>query len=188
MRWENLPKNLTNSQFQRLRGVKRSTFEKMCFVIKATKEQRRKYANCGKVPKLCVEDQLLMMLMCNRECRTFMHIAADYLISESQCWRIVKDIEDILIQIKAFSLSGKKGLTKSTVRWKVVLIDVRESPIELKKRVDVTPGKRIKHTHKTQLVVGKDRKIICFQKEKGHKHDFRVFKESYVHIHPDKRT
>jgi Helix-turn-helix of DDE superfamily endonuclease len=144
MRWKNLPSNLSNGQFQRLTGVKRSTFEKMCFVIKATKEQRRKHANRGKVPKLCVEDQLLMMLMYNREYRTFMHIAADYLISESQCWRIVKDIEDILIQSKAFSLPGKKELTKSTVRWEVVLIDVGESPIERPKKnsAPITQGKR----------------------------------------------
>ena len=114
MRWKNLPKGLSNGQFQRLTGVKRSTFEKMCFVIKAAREQRRKHPNRGKAPELCVEDQLLMMLMYNREYRTFMHIAVNYAISESQCWRIVKDIEDILIQSKAFSLPGKKELTKST--------------------------------------------------------------------------
>ena len=45
-------------------------------------------------------------------------------------------------------------------------------------------GKKKKHTHKTQLVVGKDGKIICVQIDKGRKHDFRVFKESKVHIHP----
>jgi phosphoenolpyruvate carboxylase len=37
-------------------------------------------------------------------------------------------------------------------------------------------------------VVGKDGKIICVQIDKGRKHDFRVFKESDVHIHPDIRT
>jgi phosphoenolpyruvate carboxylase len=36
--------------------------------------------------------------------------------------------------------------------------------------------------------VGKDGTIICVQIEKGRKHDFRVFKESGVHIHPDQRT
>ena len=144
LRWKNLPTGLSNGQFQRLTGVKRSTFEKMCFVIKATREQRRKHPNRGKEPKLCVEDQLLMMLMYNREYRTFMHIAADYGISESQCWRIVKDIEDILIQSKAFSLPGKKELTKSTVRWEVVLIDVGESPVERPKKNSgsITQAKR----------------------------------------------
>jgi Helix-turn-helix of DDE superfamily endonuclease len=66
--------------------------------------------------ELCVEDQLLTMLMYNREYRTFMHIAADYGISEAQCWRIIPDIENILIQSNAFSLPGKKALTKSTVK------------------------------------------------------------------------
>jgi DDE superfamily endonuclease len=34
-------------------------------------------------------------------------------------------------------------------------------------------------------VVGKDGKIICVQTAKGRKHDFRIFKESNVHIHPE---
>ncbi len=36
--------------------------------------------------------------------------------------------------------------------------------------------------------MGKDGKIICVQIEKGRKHDFRVFKESGVHIRPAIRT
>ena len=134
MLWKNLPPKISNGQFQRLTGVKRSTFEKMCFIIKAVKQQRRKHPRRGKEPKLCNENQLLMMLMYNREYRTFMHIAADYGVSESQCWRIVKDIEDILIQSNALRLPGRKELTKSNVRWSVVLVDVAESPIERPKK------------------------------------------------------
>ena len=37
-------------------------------------------------------------------------------------------------------------------------------------------------------MVGKDGRIICIQTDKGRKHDFRVFKESKVHIHPATRT
>jgi hypothetical protein len=33
-------------------------------------------------------------------------------------------------------------------------------------------------------VVAKDGSIICVQIDKGRKHDFRIFKESKVHIHP----
>ena len=54
-----------------------------------------------------------MMLMYHREYRTLLHIAADYGISEAQCWRIVTDLEDILIQSQAFRLPGKKALTKA---------------------------------------------------------------------------
>ena len=134
MIWKKLPPKLSNGQFQRLTGVKRGTFDKMCFLIKTVKEQRRKHPNRGKEPKLSIEDQLLMMLMYNREYRTFMHIATDYGISESQCWRIVTDLENILIQSNAFRLPGKKALTKANVKWSVVLVDVGESPIERPKK------------------------------------------------------
>ena len=144
MKWKNLPSKISNGQFQRLTGVKRRTFEKMCFIINAVKEQRRKHPNRGKEPKLCNEDQLLMLLMYNREYRTYMHIAADYGISESQCWRIVTDLENILIQSNAFRLPGKKALTKSNIKWSVVLVDVGESPVERPKKNSgrIIQGKR----------------------------------------------
>lgn len=134
MRWKKIQSKLSNGQFQRLTGVKRSTFDKMCFIIKTTKAQRRKHLNRGKEPKHCVEDQLLMMLTYNREYRTFLHIAADYGISESQCWRIINDIENILIQSNSFSLPGKKALIKSNIKWSVVLVDVGESTVERPKK------------------------------------------------------
>lgn len=134
MLWKTLPANISGSQFKRLTGVKRNTFEKMCFIVSTVKQQRRKHPKRGKEPSLCVEDQLLLMLMYNREYRTYLHIAADYGISESQCWRIVNDLQDILIQSKAFSLPGKKALVKSNIKWSVVLVDVGESPVERPKK------------------------------------------------------
>lgn len=134
MLWKNIPETITNKQFRRLTGVKRSTFGKMCFIIKTVKTQRRKHPNRGSESKLCVEDQLLMMLMYYREYRTFLHIGTDYGISESQCWRIVTDLENILIQSNAFCLPGKKALTKSNIKWSLVLVDVGESPVERPKK------------------------------------------------------
>ena len=134
MLWKKIPPTIPGKQFQRLTGVRRSTFEKMCFIIKTVKEQRRKHPNRGQQARLSIEDQLLMMLMYNREYRTFLRIAADYGISESQCCRIVTDLENILIQSNAFKLPGKKALTKSNVKWSVVVVDVGESPIERPKK------------------------------------------------------
>src|SRR3954468_20864507 len=144
MFWKDLSVIKSKSQFQRLTGVKPSTFEKMLFIVKTVKEQRRKHPNRGKVAKLSNEDQLLMMLMYHREYRSFLHIAADYGISEAQCWRIVTDLEDILIQSQAFRLPGKKALTKDSVKWSVVLVDVAETPVERpqKNSVSITPAKR----------------------------------------------
>src|SRR5436305_9819562 len=105
----------------------------MCFIVKTVKQQRRKHPNRGKVPKLSIEDQLLMMLMYHREYRTLLHIAADYGISEARCWRIVTDLEDIL-QSQALRLPGNKALTKDNVKWSVVLVDVAESPVERPKK------------------------------------------------------
>lgn len=134
MLWKKIPQNISGNQFQRLIGVKKSTFEKMCFIVKAVKEQRRKHPKRGKQARLGIEDQLLMMLMYHREYRTFLHIAMDYGISESQCHRIITDLENILIQSRAFKLPGKKALTKSDAKWSVVVIDVGESPVERPKK------------------------------------------------------
>ncbi len=144
MLWKQLSAIKSKSQFQRLTGVKPGTFEKMLFIIKTVKEQRRKHPNRGKAPKLSIEDQLLMMLMYHREYRTFLHIAADWGISEAQCWPIVTDLEDMLIQSQAFPLPGKKALTKATVKYSVVLVDVGESPVERPKKNNgsITPAKR----------------------------------------------
>lgn len=129
-----MPSTISGSQFKRLTGVKRSTFDKMCFTVTTVKQQRRKHPHRGREPLHCVEDQLLMMLMYNREYRTYLHIATDYGISESQCWRIIDDLQNILIQSKAFSLPGKKALVNSNIKWSVVLIDVGESPVERPKK------------------------------------------------------
>ena len=144
MLWKDLSTLKSKSQFRRLTGVKPGVFEKMCFIVKTVKEQRRKHPNRGKVSKLSIEDQLLMMLMYHREYRTLLHIAADYRISEAQCWRIVTDLENILIQSQAFCLPGKKALTKGSVKWSVVLVDVGESPVERPKKNSgsITPAKR----------------------------------------------
>ena len=144
MLWKQLSAIKSKSQFQRLTGVKPGTFEKMLFIIKTVKEQRRKHPNRGKASKLSIEDQLLMMLMYHREYRTFLHIAGDYGISEAQCWPIVTDLEEMLIQSQAFRLPGKKALTKATVKWSVVLVDVGESPVERPKKnnASITPAKR----------------------------------------------
>src|SRR4051794_2276741 len=134
MFWNQLSAIKSKSQFKRLTGVKPGVFEKMLFIVKAVKQQRRKHPKRGKVAKLSIEDQLLMMLMYHREYRSLLHIAADYGVSEAQCWRIVTDLEDILIQSQAFRLPGKKALTKDSVKWSVVLVDVGESPVERPKK------------------------------------------------------
>jgi DDE superfamily endonuclease len=47
-------------------------------------------------------------------------------------------------------------------------------------------GKKKRHTLKPQLVVEKStRCILCLSHDKGRRHDFRLFKTSKVHLHPE---
>ncbi len=131
MRWEQT-KTLSDSQFQRATGVKKATFAQMLSAVAAHKKQPSH--NRGRPSHLSVEDQLLIMLMYYREYRTFLHISIAYEISEAQCWRIVRKMEDILIKSKLFHLPGKKKLLENSMNWEVVVVDVGESPIERPKK------------------------------------------------------
>ena len=56
----------------------------------------------------------------------------------------------------------------------------------LKKQKRYYSGKKKRHTLKTQIIVNKKNKeIICTNFANGKRHDFRLFKESGVHIHPE---
>jgi len=135
MKWQTI-QNKPPTVFKRLIGVTQSTFKAMVAeVVKQSSPSKHKIAGKKRGPKplLCVEDQLLMMLMYYREYRTFLHISADYGISETQCWRIVTELEKMLMQSKLFHLPGKKALQQSEA-FEVVLIDVAEMPIERPKK------------------------------------------------------
>ena len=51
-----------------------------------------------------------------------------------QCWRIVTELEKILLQSKLFHLPGKKALHNSANNFEVIVVDVSEHPIERPKK------------------------------------------------------
>ena len=135
MKWEEI-KNIRPAVFKRLVGVHKETFAKMVEEIKRLSPPSKHKITGNKrgpKPKLTEEDMLLMMLMYYREYRTFLHISADYGISETQCWRIVTSLEKLLIKSKLFHLPGKKVLQQGNI-FEVVLVDVAETPIERPKK------------------------------------------------------
>ena len=77
---------------------------------------------------------LMVALEYWREYRTYAHIAVDFELSESQIFRIVKWVENVLIKEGTFSLPGKKALLESNIEYEVVQIDATESTIERPKR------------------------------------------------------
>ena len=107
MFWKDV-QQVNEDQFRRLTGVKRATFEKMVKVLEQCKLAWSKNISRSRHSKLCVEDQVLMMLMYYQEYRPLLHIGLNYGISEVHSWRIVMQVEIALIQSKAFRLPGKK--------------------------------------------------------------------------------
>lgn len=119
--------NISLSAFKRLTGVSRITFDLMVEVVSNTVALRQRKGG----PRFSwnVEDMILMTLTYWREYRTYFHISLDYGISESQCFRTVKMVEDALIKDKRFHLKGKNALLEKE-KGKYVIVDVAESPIE----------------------------------------------------------
>ena len=122
--------NLKDSDFKRLTGVRRATFEAMVAEVEAQAH------HFGRPPKLSSADQVLMTLMYWREYRTLFHIAQTYQVSEATTSRIIRKTEDILIQASSgpFTLPGKKTLKPSDLTLNVVVVDATEQPIERPKK------------------------------------------------------
>ena len=137
MRYETI-EHLKDSDFKRLTGVQRETFDKMLKVVE------KGLRNFGRPTKLNRADQLLMTLMYWREYRTEFHIAQSYGISEATVCRTIQKVENVLVRSGKFRLPGKKALQSSDTVFEVILVDVSEQPIERPKKAKngITAAKR----------------------------------------------
>jgi hypothetical protein len=127
MRYETI-KHLKDTDFKRLTGVQRETFDMMLEVVEQS------LRDFGRPTKLTRADQLLMTLMYWREYRTEFHIAQSYGLSESTVCRTIQKVENALVCSGRFRLPGKKALQPSDTLFEVVLVDVSEQPIERPKK------------------------------------------------------
>jgi len=131
MRWEEAQK-LPDKVFRRSTGVKRKTFTCMNDELsKALVEKRKKG---GRPNKLSTENMLLMALEYLREYRTYLRVGQSYGMSESNTFKIIRWVENVLIQCGKFNLPGKKAPLKSDMEYEVVVVDVAETPIERPKK------------------------------------------------------
>lgn len=142
MRYEEI-KSRQDSEFKRLTGVRRDTFDAMLSVVENSLRE------FGRPPKLSRADQLLLTLTYWREYRTEFHIGADFGVSESTVCRTIKKIENILISSTMFRLPNKKERQESGTKFEIVLIDATEQPIERpKKNKNATTVVKKSVTHK----------------------------------------
>jgi len=130
--------HLRNTDFKRLTGVQRETFDQMLKVVE------KGLRDFGRPTKLSRADQLLLTLMYWREYRTEFYIAQSYGISEATVCRTIQKVENALVRSGKFRLPGKKVLQSSDTIFEVVLVDVSEQPIERPKKArnGITVAKR----------------------------------------------
>ena len=122
MRYETI-EHLKDSDFKRLTGVQRETFELMLKVVE------KGLRNFGRPSKLSRADQLLMTLMYWREYRTEFHIAQSYGVSEATVCRTIRKVENALVRSGKFRLPGKQAFQASDTMFEVILVDVSEQPL-----------------------------------------------------------
>jgi len=125
-------KNSKPSDFKRLTGVRRATFEAM---VRALREVLPDF---GRPCKLSLPDRLLLTLMYWREYRTQFHIAQSYGLSEATVCRTILKIENALMQSGQFRLPGKKALAPPECTLEVIVVDATECPIERPKKNSAT--------------------------------------------------
>ena len=130
-------KNLEPTDFKRLCGVTPATFEQMVKVVTAEKILSKK---SGRPSKLSIEDQVLMTLEYWREYRTHFHIGLSWGLSESNAFRNIRKVENILIKSGLFNVEGKKKVKELDVETEIVVVDVAEHEVERpkKNRRDIT--------------------------------------------------
>ena len=131
MKYEKL-KLISDSQFRRVTGIKRITFNTMVELLREAHQKKK--VRGGRPNKLSIEDMLLMALEYIREYRTYLHIATSYGLAESNAYETIRWVENTLIKSKEFRLPGRKALLKSDTEIEVVLVDATESPIERPKK------------------------------------------------------
>jgi hypothetical protein len=122
---------LKDTQFRRKTGVKRNTFNKMVDIVREVEEKRKKIL--GRPLKLSYEDQVLMTLEYLREYRTYFSLAQIYELSEANCYKICRKVEDILIQSKEFKLPNRRDVFEDP-NLEVIVVDAVESLIERPKK------------------------------------------------------
>lgn len=123
--------NLSTTEFKRLCGVSRNTFNEMVEVVRPHLERQGRR---GGQNKLSVEDQLLVTLEYWREYRSQFHIAISWGLHETTVGRTIKKVEDLLVKCGKFRLPSKRQMYQPGWEWKVMVVDVGEMEIERPKK------------------------------------------------------
>ena len=143
----NIDKLLKQSDvgFKRYTGIHKATFREMLAAMQQHEAQKTK---SGRPSALSLEEQILLALTYWREYRTLYHISMDFGIHESSASRIIRKVEDVLINSGKFELPKKlPSRVDDDINWSIVIVDATETPIERpKKTKEITTVARRNNT------------------------------------------
>ena len=134
----NIDKLLEQSDagFKRYTGIHKATFNGM---LEAMQQYEAAKTKSGRPSALSLEEQILLSLTYWREYRTLYHISIDFGIHESSASRIIRKVEDVLVDSGKFELPKKLPCrVDDDINWRVVIVDATETPIERPKKTKAT--------------------------------------------------
>jgi len=150
-KYSNLSK-LSNTKFRRCTGITRHHFEVCVQIVKEYENQTK--IKDGRPSNLTIEDQMLMLCEYYRENRTFFHLGTSYGLSESNAYRTIIKLENILIKSDCCRLDGKKALLTDKY-IKTVLVDVTETPAQRPKKKGGIKNLSNVHQNRDENIAGK---------------------------------
>ena len=122
--------------FKRYTGIHKATFNGM---LEAMQQYEAAKTKSGRPSTLSLEEQIVLSLTYWREYRTLYHISMDFGIHESSASRIIRKVEDILVDSGKFELPKKlPSKVDDDINWSVVIVDATETPIERPKKTKAT--------------------------------------------------
>ena len=122
--------------FKRYTGIHKATFNGM---LEAMQQYEAAKTKSGRPSTLSLEEQIVLSLTYWREYRTLYHISMDFGIHESSASRIIRKVEDLLVDSGKFELPKKlPSKVDDDINWSVVIVDATETPIERPKKTKET--------------------------------------------------
>jgi hypothetical protein len=120
------------------------TFSAMVEVVRPALDRRGRK---GGQAKLSVEDPLLVALEYWREYRSQFHIGVSWGLHETTVGRIIRKVENLLVNCGTFRLPSQRQLYQPGWEWNVMMVDVGEIEIERPKKTATLLQRQTKMAH-----------------------------------------
>src|SRR5699024_11546443 len=115
--------------FKRYTGIHTATFYDM---LEAMQEHEASKTKSGRPRVLSLKAQILLALTYWREYRTLYHISMDFGIHESSASRIIRKVEDTLIDSGKFELPKKlPSRVDEDNNWSIIIYYATERPLQI---------------------------------------------------------